>query len=70
MKIDSEKMNDAMANGGVFAKDICKRTGITDITFQKISKGEMSTDLVTVGKIATVLNVGIRDITEGGEHGE
>lgn len=64
------KMNDAMANGGVFAKDICKRTGITALDFQKICKGEMNTDLVTVGKIATVLNVGIRDITEGGEQGE
>lgn len=65
MKIDKEKLDNAMAKKGLFVRDICRRTGISESTLKRISLGVVSVDNITVGKIALVLNVRIKDIVEG-----
>lgn len=65
MKIDKEKLDNAMAEKGLFVRDICRRTGISESTMKRISSGAVSVDNITVGKIALVLNVMIQDIVEG-----
>lgn len=65
MKIDKEKLDNAMAEKGLFVWDICRRTGITESTMKRISSGAVSVDNITLGRIALVLNVMIKDIVEG-----
>lgn len=65
MKIDKEKLDNAMAEKGLFVQDICRRTGITESTMKRISSGAVSVDNMTLGRIALVLNVTIKDIVEG-----
>ncbi len=65
MKIDKEKLDNAMAEKGLFVRDICRRTGITESTMKRISSGAVSVDNITLGRIALVLNVMIKDIVEG-----
>ncbi len=65
MKIDKEKLDNAMAEKGLFVRDICRRTGITESTMKRISSGVVSVDNITLGRIALVLNVMIKDIVEG-----
>lgn len=36
MKIDKEKLDNAMAEKGLFVRDICRRTGITESTMKRI----------------------------------
>lgn len=64
MKIDKEKLDNAMAEKGLFVRDICRRTGITESTMKRISSGAVSVDNITLGRIALVLNVMIKDIVE------
>ena len=65
MKIDKEKLDNAMAEKGLFVRDICRRIGISESTLKRIHSGAVSVDNMTVGKIALVLNVQIVDIVEG-----
>ena len=62
VKIDREKLDNAMAEKGLFVRDICRRTGISESTLKRISSGAVSVDNMTVGKIALVQ---IADIVEG-----
>ena len=65
MKIDKEKLDKKKKKKGLFIRDICRRTGITESTMKRISSGVVFVDNATVGKIALVLNVRIVDIVEG-----
>jgi len=49
VKIDKEKLDNAMAEKGLFVRDVCRRTGITESTMKGISSGAVSVNNMTVG---------------------
>lgn len=60
MKIDQGKLYDAMADKGIFVKDICKRVHITEYQLNRMLSGD--TDLGTASRIAYVLNIKVDDL--------
>lgn len=64
MRIDKEKLNDAMAAKGLFVRDLCKRVDMTEPTLKKILSGGSDVDTGTVSRIAYVLNVRIEELEE------
>lgn len=64
MRIDKEKLNDAMAAKGLFVRDLCKRLNMTEPTLKKILSGSSDVDTGTVSRIAYVLNVRIEELEE------
>ena len=64
MRIDKEKLNDAMAANGLFVRDLCKRLNMTEPTLKRILSGGSDVDTGTAARIAYVLNVGIEELEE------
>lgn len=68
MKIDVEKLNEVMAEKGVFPKDLCKRLNTTERELKIILIGG-NVDARTAARISSVLGVKVRDIEKvGDEH--
>ena len=69
MKIDVEKINEAMAEKGIFPKDLCSRLNITERELKIILIGGTDVDARTAARISSVLGVEVRDIEKvGDEH--
>lgn len=67
MKIDVEKINEAMAEKGIFPKDLCSRLNITEREVKIILIGGRNVDTRTAARISSVLGVKIRDIEKTGD---
>lgn len=64
MRIDKEKLNDAMASKGLFVRDLCKRLNMTEPTMKRILSCGCDVDTGTASRIAYVLNVRIEELEE------
>ncbi|MGN0687158.1 MAG: helix-turn-helix domain-containing protein [Oscillospiraceae bacterium] len=64
MKISKEKLEIAMGNALVTAKELSEQTGIAPETITRIKKGKQNPKPVTIGKIAKALNVKVEDLVE------
>lgn len=64
MRIDKEKLNDAMAAKGLFVRDLCKRLNMTEPTMKRFLSGGSDVDTGTASRIAYVLNVRIEELEE------
>lgn len=62
MKIDQEKLCNAMANKGVFVRDICRRLNITENELNRMLTGDA--DSGTASRIAYILNVKVDDLAK------
>lgn len=64
MKIDTTKLDVAMANACMSAADLCDKSEISKPTFAKIRTGKRNPKPITVGKIAKALNCSVTDLLE------
>lgn len=62
MKIDSTKVELALANECILMKELCQRAEITPISLKRILAGTVNPRPATVGKIARALNVNVQEI--------
>lgn len=62
MKIDQEKLYDAMANKGVFVRDICRRLNMTKNELNRMLTGDA--DIGTTSRIAYILNIKVDDLAQ------
>lgn len=67
MRIDTKKLNEAMAEKGVFPKDLCKRLNTTERELKIILIGGKDVDARTAARISSVLGVKVRDIEKTGD---
>lgn len=65
MKIDVEKINAAMAEKGIFPKDLCKRLNMTEREVKIILIGGREVDARTAAKISSVFGVAMCDLEDG-----
>lgn len=63
MKIDSAKLEIAMANACMTTKDLSKKTGLNYSTLTRNKSGNQANP-ATVGKIAKALGVNAKDLIE------
>lgn len=71
MKIDKMKIDVAMANKGCSAKELSKKSGVSQITIARLKSGVQKARPETIGKIAKALNVPVEsliDVKVGNEH--
>lgn len=64
MKINTIKLDVAMANACISAAELCERAEISNQTLTKIRNGERNPKPATVGKIAKALNCNVTDLLE------
>lgn len=64
MKVNSQKLQIAMANAAYSAKELSEKCGISQVTITRITKGVQEARPQTIGKIAKALNVPVTDIIE------
>lgn len=64
MKIDKMKLDLAMANKAYSAKELSKKSGVSQVTIVRITKGTQNARPETVGKIALALGVDVTEIIE------
>ena len=62
MKIDTEKLNIAVANSGMMLKDVASASGLSDVALRNIRTGKSEPKLRTIGRIANALGVGVQEI--------
>ena len=67
MRIDTKKLNTAMAEKGVFPKDLCKRLNMTERELKIILIGGRDVDAKTAARISSVLGVKVQDIEKAGD---
>lgn len=67
MKIDVVKINAAMAEKGIFFKDLCKRLNTTGRELKIILIGGKDVDARTAARISSVLGVKVQDIEKAGD---
>lgn len=64
MKIDKMKLDLAMANKAFSAKELSKKSGVSQVTITRVTKGTQVARPGTIGKIAKALDVPVVDIIE------
>jgi hypothetical protein len=64
MKIDKEKLNDAMASKGIFVRDLCKLLNMTEPTLKKLLSCGGDVDTGTASRIAHALDVPMVQLEE------
>ncbi|MCB5599873.1 helix-turn-helix domain-containing protein [Blautia hansenii] len=62
MRIDTEKLDVLIANKGLMLKDVASASGITENCFRNIRTGKAVPRLRTIGRIASALNVSVKDL--------
>ncbi len=62
MKIDSKKLELAMANSCLSSEELAENTGIAQATIARIKRGSQEPRPVTVGRIAKALGVKVEDL--------
>lgn len=62
MKIDTEKLDFAICEKGMMLKDVAHASGITENCFRNIRQGKVNPRLKTLGRIASALNVSVKDL--------
>ena len=67
MRIDTKKLNEAMAEKGFFPKDLCSRLNITERELKIILIDGRNVDTRTAARISSVLGVKVRDIEKTGD---
>lgn len=67
MRIDIEKLDITICEKGMTLKDIARASGITENCFRNIRQGKAEPRLRTIGKIASALDVNIKDIIKEGD---
>lgn len=67
MRIDIEKLDIAICEKGMMLKDVARASGITENCFRNIRQGKAEPRLRTIGKIASALDVNIKDIIKEGD---
>lgn len=67
MRIDTKKLNEAMAEKGIFPKDLCGRLNITERELKIILIDGRNVDTRTAARISSVLGVKVRDIEKTGD---
>lgn len=64
MKIDSIKLELAIANKGFSVRELANICGVNEVTISKMRKGGCKTRLKTLGKIAKALNCDVSELIE------
>lgn len=67
MRIDIEKLDIAICKKRMMLKDVARASGITENCFRNIRQGKAEPRLRTIGKIASALDVNIKDIIKEGD---
>ena len=67
MKLDKRKIELAMARKGFTIPELIKESGVTEGTFMRVYYGYGGTRPITVGRIASALDVPVEDIIKGVE---
>ena len=67
MKINKEKIDLIIANKGMLLKDVASASGLSELAFRNIRQGKVKPRLITIGRIATALDVNVEDIIKGGD---
>lgn len=62
MKIDTEKLDILIADKGMMLKDVALASGLSEIAFRNIRQGKVNPRLKTLGRIASALNVSVKDL--------
>lgn len=62
MKIDTEKLDILIADKGMMLKDVATASGLSEIAFRNIRQGKANPRLKTLGRIASALNVSVKDL--------
>ena len=62
MKVDTEKLDILIADKGMMLKDVAQASGLSEIAFRNIRQGKVNPRLKTLGRIASTLNVSVKDI--------
>ena len=62
MKVDCEKIYDAMSAKGIFIKDLCSKVNMNERTLKRIMSDSGEIDAGTVLKISRVLGVKLHDL--------
>ena len=62
MKIDTEKLDILIADKRMMLKDIAHASGLSEIAFRNIRQGNVNPRLKTLGRIASALNVSVKDL--------
>ena len=62
MRINSAKVELALAKECILMKELCQRAEITPISLKRILSGAVNPRPATVGKIAKALNVNVQEI--------
>ena len=62
MKIDTEKLDILIADKGMMLKDVATASGLSEIAFRNIRQRKVNPRLKTLGRIASVLNVSVKDL--------
>lgn len=64
MKIDSKKLNLALAKKCMSMSELSTASGVDAVTITRINKGTQSPRPQTVGKLAKALNVRVEELIE------
>jgi transcriptional regulator with XRE-family HTH domain len=62
MRIDSNKLDLAMARACVSIAELRDKSGVSDVTLARIRRGAQEPRPSTVGRLARALGVDVRDI--------
>ena len=62
MKIDTEKLDILIADKGMMLKDVATASGLSEIAFRNIRQGKVNPRLKKLGRIASALNVSVKDL--------
>lgn len=68
MKIDVQKLDLAIANGGMMLKDVARASQLSDVALRNIRTGKSDPKLRTIGMIAKAIGVSVKDIIQEGDN--
>lgn len=66
MKIDTNKVQIAMANACITSKELSELSGVSRESLTKMFNGKRNPKPITIGKIAKALNVKVESIIDEG----
>lgn len=67
MILDEKKLQTKLAEKEMMLKDLCEKSGVTEITLRNIRQGKSTPRPATIGRIAKALGVDVRDIIQEGD---
>lgn len=64
MKLDAKKLQLVMARKEVGVRDLAKKSGMSQVTISKYTRGLMQASIKPIGKMANALGVDVTEIIE------